>query len=134
VKVKNGRRPEQVPAAVVLTGTLGVVVGFLVSVWPFAQDVRFRQGIESGNAIRITEAAKFFPKNNYFFVYAAQIFLDNNLEDQALTMAQDALRANPRDFNAWKMLVANPKLGESERAAAIEKMKELDPFNNTLGK
>jgi O-antigen ligase len=134
VKVKNGRRPEQVPAAVVLTGTLGVVVGFVVSVWPMAQDIGFRDALESGDALKIEAAVKEFPRNNYYFVYAADILMENNLEDRALSLAQQATEANPRDFNAWKMLVANPKLGESERAAAIEKMKELDPFNNTLGK
>jgi hypothetical protein len=50
-----------------------------------------------------------------------------------LEMARKALAANPRDFGAWKILVANPKLSDSERASAIAKMKELDPFNNTLG-
>ncbi len=40
---------------------------------------------------------------------------------------------NPRNFNAWKILVANPKISESEKAAAIAKIMELDPFNKTLG-
>ena len=59
--------------------------------------------------------------------------MENKLEDKALSLAQQATVANPRDYNAWKVLVANPKLSGAERTAAIEKMKELDPFNNTLG-
>jgi hypothetical protein len=55
------------------------------------------------------------------------------LEDKALELSRIAVAKNPRDFNAWKTLIDNPKISSSEKADAIEKMKELDPFNNTLG-
>ena len=131
---KKGRRPEQVPAAVVLTGSLGLVVGFVVSVWPLAQDISFRNALESGDGAKIELAAKEFPRNNYYYVYSAQILQENKIADKALDLARLATTANPRDFNAWKMVLANPNLSESERASAVAKMKELDPFNNTLDK
>ena len=133
LKVKKGQRPEQVPAAVVLTGSLGLVIGFVVSVWPLAQDIGFRKALESGDGAKIEVAAKEFPRNNYYYIYSAQILQENKFADKALDLARTAIAANPRDFNAWKMLIANPNLSESEKAAAIAKMKELDPFNNTLG-
>jgi O-antigen ligase len=132
--VKKGRRPEQVPAAVVLTGSLGLVVGFVVSVWPLAQDISFRNALESGDGAKIELAAKEFPRNNYYYIYSAQILQENKIADKALDLARLAIAANPRDFNAWKMVVANPNVSESERASAVAKMKELDPFNNTLDK
>ena len=79
-------------------------------------------------------AAKEFPRNNYYYVYSAQILQENKIADKALDLARLAIAANPRDFNAWKMVVANPNVSESERASAVAKMKELDPFNNTLDK
>ncbi len=133
LKVKKGQRPEQVPAAVVLTGSLGLVIGFVVSVWPLAQDISFRKALESGDGAKIEVAAKEFPRNNYYYIYSAQILQENKIADKALDLARTAIAANPRDFNAWKMLIANPNLSESEKASAIAKMKELDPFNNTLG-
>jgi hypothetical protein len=133
LKVKKGQRPEQVPAAVVLTGSLGLVIGFVVSVWPLAQDISFRKALESGDGAKIEVAAKEFPRNNYYYIYSAQILQENKIADKALDLTRTAIAANPRDFNAWKMLIANPNLSESERASAIAKMKELDPFNNTLG-
>jgi len=133
LKVKKGQRPEQVPAAVVLTGSLGLVIGFVVSVWPLAEDISFRKALESGDGAKIEVAAKEFPRNNYYYIYSAQILQENKFADKALDLARTAIAANPRDFNAWKMLIANPNLSESEKAAAIAKMKELDPFNNTLG-
>ena len=56
------------------------------------------------------------------------------MNDRSLHLARLAIAANPRDFNGWKMLVANPQLSAEEKASAIAKMKELDPFNNTLDK
>ncbi len=131
---KKGRPPEQVPAAVVLTGSLGLVFGFVISVWPLAQDISFRNALESGDGAKIELAAKEFPRNNYYYVYSAQIFQENKIAEKALELARLAIAANPRDFNAWKMVLANPNVSESERASAVAKMKELDPFNNTLDK
>lgn len=134
VSVKKGQRPEQVPASVVLTGTLGLVIGFVVSVWPMAQDISFRKSLESGDGAKIEVETKKFPRSNYYFVYASQLLLENKVEDKALDLARLALASNPRDFNGWKMLISNPKISESERASAIAEMKKLDPFNNTLDK
>jgi tetratricopeptide (TPR) repeat protein len=132
-KRKAGKRPEQVPASVVITGALGLVMGLVVSIWPVTQDISFRDALESGDALKIESATDKFPRTGNYYIYAAQILQENKLEDKALEMAKKAIEVNPRDFNAWKLLAANPKISKSERAAAIAKMKELDPFNNTLG-
>ena len=132
LSVKKGGRPEQVPAAVVLTGTLGLVIGFIVSLWPLAQDISFRSALESSDGAKIEAAAKQFPRNNYYYINSAQILQENKIEDKALDLTRLAIASNPRDFAAWKLLAANPKISESEKAAAIAKMRELDPFNKTL--
>ncbi len=133
VRVGNGKRPEQVPAKVVVTGALGLVVGVLLSIWPVARDASFRTSLQSGDATKIEESANGFPQSTYYYVYSAQILFDNKLEDKALDMARKAIALNPRDFNGWKALVANPNISAEEKASAIAEMKKLDPFNNTLG-
>lgn len=132
LSVKKGGRPEQVPATVVLTGTLGLVIGFIVSLWPLAQDISFRSALESGDGAKIEAAAKQFPRHNYYYISSARILQENKIEDKALDLTRLAIASNPRDFAAWKLLAANPKISESEKAAAIAKMRELDPFNKTL--
>jgi O-antigen ligase len=131
-KRKAGKRPEQVPASVVITGAVGLVTGLVVSIWPVTQDISFRDALESGDALKIESATDKFPRTGYYYIYAAQIFQENKVEDKALEMAKKAIEVNTRDFNAWKLLAANPKISESEKATAIARMKELDPFNNTL--
>jgi hypothetical protein len=133
IKRKPGQRPEKVPASVVLTGTLGLVIGIVVSVWPLAKDMAFRSALESSEVIQLEKAAMRFPENSYYYIYTAQIFLDNKVNDKALEMTRRAIEIAPRDFSAWKLLIANPTLSESEERSAIAKMKELDPFNNTVG-
>ncbi len=129
----SGKRPEQVPANVVITGSLGLVAGVLVSIWPVAQDVSFRTALQSGDATKIVAAADAYPGNTYYFNYAGDVLLRNKLEDQALELARKSIEMNPRDFNGWKLLISNPKLDTPERENAIAEMKKLDPFNNTLG-
>lgn len=51
-----------------------------------------------------------------------------------MEIANKAIEVDRRDFNAYKALVANPKVSQADRDSALAKMKELDPFHNTLGK
>jgi O-antigen ligase len=132
-KRKAWKRPEQVPASVVITGALGLVMGFVVSIFPVLKDISFRSALSSGDRTRIESVAKTFPQDSYTFIFASGVLLENSFEIEALELARRATEVNPRDFNAWKMLILNPKVGETEKATAIAKMKELDPFNNTLG-
>ena len=131
---KTGKQVEQVPPSLVLTGTLGLVIGIVVSIWPVIQDVSFRAALESGDGIQVERVTDKFPRSGYYYIYAGQIFQENNLEEKALKMARLAIEVNPRDFIAWELLAANSKISQEERDAAIAKMRELDPFNNTLGK
>lgn len=128
-----GKRPEQVPASVVVTGAIGLVLGFALSIWPMAKDVSFRSALQSGDAQEISKVAKQFPENSYFYIYAAGVLLDGELQEESAILARSATVTNPRDFNGWKMLASNASISEDEKRAALEKMKELDPFNNTLG-
>lgn len=134
LKRVSGKRPEQVPANVVITGTLGLTAGVLLSIWPIMQDVSFRSALQSGDSIRIISAVNQYPGNTYFYNFAGDVLLRNKLEDQALELARKSIEMNPRDFNGWKLLTSNPKLNETEREKAFAEMKKLDPFNNTLGK
>ncbi len=128
-----GKRPEQVPANVVITGSLGLVAGVLISIWPVVQDVSFRTALQSGDATKIVAAVDRYPGNTYYFNYAGDVLLRNKLEDQALELARKSIEMNPRDFNGWKLLTSNPKLDDVESEKAIAEMKKQDPFNNTLG-
>jgi O-antigen ligase len=134
LKRGSGRINDQVPPSVVLTGTLGLIFGIVVSIWPVVKDISFRNALASGDAAKIELAANKFPHDSYIFVFASGVLLDNSLDNAALDLARRATEVRPRDFNSWKILIQNSKISQEERDAAITKMRELDPFNNTLGK
>jgi O-antigen ligase len=123
---------NQVPAKLVITGTLGVLTGIMIGVWPLTKDIKFRDAFETGNPERIEKVLSAFPKNSFYYTYAAQVFLDGKLDSKSKILAVASIDINPRDFGAWKVLLANPGLSQQEKSSAILKMRELDPFNNTL--
>jgi O-antigen ligase len=125
---------QQVSASSAITGTLGLALGITIAIWPSTQDINFRNALQGGDPEKIEKAVRSFPGHNYYYDYAAQIFVQNKLEDKALGLTRDAITKNPRDFNAWKVFISNPKISETERAEAIAKMKALDPFYNTSDK
>lgn len=133
-KGRADKRQNQVPANVVLIGTLGFALGFAISVWPMTQDVNFRKALEEGNGSKIYQVPRQFPRNIYYLSYASQILIANNADDKALDLTKMALASNPRDFNSWRVLLSNPQLNASEKATAIARMKELDPLNFTLNR
>jgi O-antigen ligase len=132
VRGRGAKRLDQVPPQVLLTGALGIVVGVLLAIWPVVKDASFRSALVSSDAIEIERAVSGFPQGSYYYTYASGVFLENKLNEKALEMAKKAIEINPRDFNAWKLYIANPSISQSQRSEAIAKMKELDPFNNTL--
>ena len=131
---KSDKKLEQVPASTVITGTLGAVLGILIVIWPVAQDVAFRSALETLEPTKIEKAALRFPHNPYYTNFAAKLFFDNKLDEKATAMARETIGQNPRDFYGWNLLLSSEKLSESERGSVLATMKELDPFNNTVGK
>lgn len=132
-KQRKAKPGEQVPPSLVLTAALSLGIGILVAIWPVSQDISYREALESGDAVKIERAADKFPRSAHYYSYTANILQENELDQRALVLIKKAIKENPRDFNAWKLLAANSKATESQRAAAIAEMRQLDPFNNTLG-
>ncbi len=124
---------RRISPALLLTGTLGLVVAAVPAYLPVAKDWNFKSALQSGDAEAIMSSALGYPASSYYLNYAGDVLQQNKLEDQALEMARKSIEINPRDFNGWKLLISNPTLNESDRQKAIAEMKKLDPFNNTLG-
>ena len=124
---------RRISPALLLTGTLGIVVASVPAYLPVAKDWNFKSALQSGDAEAIKSSALGYPASAYYLNYAGDVLQQNKLDDQALEMARKSIAINPRDFNGWKLLISNATLNESERQRAVAEMKKLDPFNNTLG-
>ena len=108
---------------------LGVVIGAGISSMPMLSSVKFRSEVQSGDAARIQAAAYLPPLESFRMYQVASVLEDNELFEEALTVARDAVKVYPRSYDSWNIIYSSPAASESEKAQALAKIKLLDPFN-----
>jgi O-antigen ligase len=133
----NGRQSEQVKlpnrdALNVLAVGGGLVIGLIISLPPFITDAQFRSSVLSGEVTKIESALQRWPQNVSHVNFASDLFRKGGFPEQALNMARKAVALNPRNFEAWQQIFLSQNAPDAERKAALLKMRELDPFNQTL--
>lgn len=131
-RAKSRRR--DLPAKNYLSGVIGGVIGLLIVVWPFSYDARFRGAVETGNPENIVATVEGFPKNNYHLNFAANLFVENKLQTQALSLFRQSVENNDRDFLAWKGILSDDSTSPEERAEVLANMRSLDRLNPNIPK
>lgn len=111
---------------------VGLIAGLIVGVPPVAADATFRSTLKSGDVLRIEASVRQWPQSVTRLTYVAQLLREGNLPDRAIVIAREAVRFNPKNFEAWRELYLQPNATESERDKALKTMKSLDPFNPNL--
>ena len=115
-----------------LLGSLGMVVGALIAVPPFAADMSWRSALQAqsvDSAKASLEPGYLRPMNSYRISMAAYLFEQNKIYDLAYSYAKKSVEFNSENFDAWKMLYLATNTPENEKSAALENMKRLDPKN-----
>ena len=133
----NSRKDQSVKlsnrdASEVLAGSAGLILGLIISLPPFIADAQFRSTVLKGEITKIESALQRWPQNVSNMNFASDLFRKGGFPDQALDMARKAVALNPRNFEAWQQIFLSQNAPESERNAALMKMREMDPFNSTL--
>jgi len=108
---------------------LGFVIGAGVSSMPMVSSIKFRDAVQSGDATRIQEAAYLSPLESFRMYQVASVLQENQLNAEALTVARDAVKTYPRSFDLWGIIYNSPVATETEKAEALTRIKQLDPFN-----
>lgn len=120
-----------------LIGSLGAVVGLIISCPPISADAKF-QGALKSSQIPIIEAALvssyLSPTDTSRLLNTVQIFEQNKLFDLSLKYSKAAVSFNPGNFEAWKLLYSLKNSTPEEKVTAKNKMIELDPLNIELKK
>ena len=98
----------------------------------FIADAQFRSTVRSGDVNKIMAAVQRWPQSFENMNFVTSLFRQGGFPDQSLIIARQAVKINPRSFEAWQQLSISLNASESERIGALAKMKELDPFNPTL--
>jgi hypothetical protein len=111
---------------------MGLIVGLGVGLPLMVADSTFRSTVKSGDVIKIEASVRQWPQSVTRMTYVAQILREGNLPERSIVIAREAVEFNPKNFEAWEELFLQPNATETERKEALEKMKQLDPFNPNL--
>ena len=79
----------------------------------------------------IAETQK-FPKSNSRNFTAAQIYQNSQMNDQAIAIAEDNVKINPRDFNSWRMIAILSPVDSVKGKNAVFQMKKLNPRDKSI--
>ena len=112
--------------------TLGLVIGGAIGFIPFNADSNFRHSLESGNSNEIFVTSQKWPTDTSRLLYAASLFQSNKLDKQTLELVQEAIKQNPRSFEAWDFISKSLVASEAQKKQAIDEMVKLDPYNKSI--
>ncbi len=110
----------------ILPATLGVI-GLIFSYLPYRADHEFRKASTLRDGVAVMNSLQVFPKDTGRMLMAANIFLQSNLPDQAIAIAREITVMNPRDYNAWLLLVEKLPKDSEERINALKNLNGLNP-------
>lgn len=115
-----------------LVAGIGAVVGLMVALPPLNADSKWKSALGSGDATKVLNALEpnfMSPADSSRYSQAVQLFVNNNLPDQALKVALKATEFNKDNFDSWKIIYFIQPTSQSEKALALRNMKRLDPLN-----
>lgn len=131
-KQANNSGPRQLPAKTALTGLATFAVGFSLAFLPFNADREFRRVIASGSAEATLQSARQLGATASHYERALDLAMTSGDSQIARVIADEILEKYPRNFMAWRVKQVLVDSSLAERIAATEKLKELDPYNNTI--
>ena len=117
--------------------TVASLLAFLLYSPPLLADHKWTVAYSHKNAdelVAAMEGTYFSPSNSMKYSQTIQLFENSNLPEQAHQFALQAIKFNPRSFDAWQMLYNIKNSTNLERGKALQKMIQLDPRNIELRK
>ena len=134
-KLKSTRFKQNSSAGVIspqLVGGIGALIGILIAVPPMSADTKWRSALNSRDSNKVNEAlipGYLNPLDSARLAQGVQLFANSNLPDQAHALALKSVEFNPQYFDAWRLLYYMTSSTPEEKAAALKRMKMLDPLN-----
>jgi hypothetical protein len=95
-------------------------------------DHEFITALKSRNSEQVLAATQKFPKSNSRNFTAAQMYQNSQMNDQAIAIAEDNVKVNPRDFYSWRMIAILSPADSDKAKNAIENMKDLNPRDDRI--
>jgi hypothetical protein len=130
-KGRNVKKPVNsgVSSKTLVSMVAGGVVGLLVGLPPFIASAQFKSALESGDAVKLENAAYLWPDEPIKYGQVANILQANKLDAQAQRVIEAGLVKFPDEFGLWSLASKLTTATPEQVAKAKEEMKRLDPNN-----
>ena len=120
------------PASAILASSAAGLIGLLLALPPLMADNRWYNAAKNRKVELLQQAGLAWPRDSNRMANIAITLAQNKFNQQALVVAREAVKFNPRSFDAWKVLSLIETATPSEKAEAIKHLKELDPLNTEI--
>jgi hypothetical protein len=129
---KSNRLPMHQIVSPALRAAVAMILGIFIAIPPFSADVTLRGAQESRDAARVElalDSSYFNPSNSTKYLLLAGALEESNLTDLSIRYAREAIKFNPRSYDAWRLFTMLRNATPQEKQIAIQRMRELDPKN-----
>ena len=111
-----------------------LIFGFLLSFIPFSADMKYKSAIQTSQLDKMILATEANGSTLWHLSTILDKAVMNNFETQARDLDLRLIRDYPRDFYGWKVLYTLNSSSPEEKAHALRKLRELDPYNPQIPK
>lgn len=134
LKGKKTIRQVSLPPIAILTSMIMLIFGFLLSFIPFSADMKYKSAIQTSQLDKMILATEANGSTLWHLSTILDKAVMNNFETQARDLDLRLIRDYPRDFYGWKVLYTLNSSSPEEKAHALRKLRELDPYNPQIPK
>ena len=132
-KAKN-KKSSTLPASSGALALLFGVVGFALAYIPFNADAKFKSATIKADLNLLMKSVELPGTSQLHLSQVLSSAVSNNFSEQAKVLDNRMIIVYPRDVYGWKILYYSTSSTPEEKAIAVKKLHELDPFNPDLPK
>ena len=130
----KARKSSTVPASSGVLAMLFGVLGFALAYIPFNADAKFKSATIKADLNLLMKSVELPGTSAWHLSQVLSSAVSNNFSEQAKVLDNRMLMVYPRDIYGWKILYYSTSSTPEEKANAVKKLHELDPFNPDLPK
>ena len=137
---RNSKHLRKKSKSVTLSAKTGVVlfsgltVGFIIAFIPMNADIKFKDALQTNNLNEISKSTEILGSTAWHLNVVLDAALKNNAADTARALDIRLMTEYPKDYFGWRVRYGLLSSTQEERAAAINRARELDPFNTEIQK
>jgi len=128
------RKTSTLPASSGALAILFGVLGFALAYIPFNADAKFKSATIKADLNLLMKSVELPGASAWHLSQVLNSAVSNNFSEQAKVLDNRMLETYPRDVYGWKILYYSISSTPEEKAIAVKKLHELDPFNPDLPK